>query len=144
VTESVTPSDGDRDVTVPRYKRGFSGNKKGFAFVHVVDACLTLRHTVRRDGSGSVSSQLVAKVGVVDQRGGATEQSVILVWTVFTVSVGVVSQGELPESGHSAAFPLRGCIALMQAQDADGETTVSRCEDAGEQIVQTRARDAGV
>ena len=75
----------------------------------------------------------------MDQRRGATEQSVILVWTVSTVSVGVVSQGELPESGHSAAFPLRGCIrADASAARRRGETAVSRCEDAGEQIVQPR------
>jgi hypothetical protein len=59
VTESVTPSDRDRDVTVLRQKRVNSGNKTGFAFVHVVDACLTLRHTARRDGSGSVSSYAI-------------------------------------------------------------------------------------
>ena len=32
-----------------------------------------------------------------------------------------MSQGELSESGHSAAFHCAGAFALMQAQDADGE-----------------------
>jgi len=41
-------------------------------------------------------------------------------------SVGVVSQGERSESGHSVAFHCAGAFALMQAQDADGEKR--RCQ----------------
>ena len=56
VTGSVTLSDRDRGVTVPD-RRGFSQEIKSVLLsFHVVDACPTLRHIVRRDGSGSVSS----------------------------------------------------------------------------------------
>jgi hypothetical protein len=42
-------------------RKGFSLEiNRVFAFVHVVDACLTLRHTVWRDGSGSVSSYTIS------------------------------------------------------------------------------------
>ncbi len=56
VTGSVTLSERDRGVTVPD-RRGFSPeiNPVLLSF-HVVDACPTLRHIVRRDGSGFVSS----------------------------------------------------------------------------------------
>ena len=65
VTESVIPSGRYRGVTVlscEMKRRGFGYKRslfpliKGFCFrSHGVDACLTLRPAVRRDGSGSVS-----------------------------------------------------------------------------------------
>ena len=56
VTESDTLSDRDRGVTVPRYKRVFSGNKSQFCSVPHVCRCLPHRRPVREDGSGSVSA----------------------------------------------------------------------------------------
>jgi len=57
VTESVTLSDRDRGVTVPRYKRVFSGNTSQFCSVPHVCRCLPHRRPVLEDGSGSVSAQ---------------------------------------------------------------------------------------
>ena len=58
VTGSVTLSDRDRGVTVPNRRGLFQEINPVLLSFHVVDACLTLRHTVRRDGLGSVSSYL--------------------------------------------------------------------------------------
>ncbi len=89
MTESVTLRDMDRGSRSTG-RRGFSPEIKSVCFrsFHVV-VVVVVRRIVWRDGSGYVSSSLVAEVGVVDQRRGATEQAAILVMVCihFVLSV---------------------------------------------------------
>ena len=67
-TEFVTL--GDRTVVSRsfRYKGIFTGNKLSFGFSFHVSRVVPHRIAAREDCSGSVSAQVVAKVGAIDQR----------------------------------------------------------------------------
>jgi hypothetical protein len=104
-------------------------NKTSFAFVSC-RRCVSHAPSYRAERWFGFSFVIVGSGG--RRRGSTTgRDGASSLWVSFR---GVIC----PKSGSFCCIPLRECMALVQAQDAHGGVS-KRCEDAGDQGVQTRA-----